>query len=380
MSAIRPLAALVFLLTACADTLESEPYVEHETPEDFEVVEKAAFDRQRVMEDALLLASGSVSAADVQRFLERTPYGTTCFLARERVGGRSAAEAIVDGARAEGINPIVMLARMQVEKSLIAKTSRPSAKSVDYAFGCGCPDGRACDSSYRGLDRQIACAARTLRRHYDGSIAGTSPWARGRTQRTLDGYSVTPQTHATASLYSYTPWVLPGRGGNWLAWNITHRFVSHFVSMGIDPEGGVVSPPADDPDADPPADRPPVENPLPRRDPWIGDACAQDGDCAFGGGMIGVCQRFGSHGMCTASCEGYCPDRDGRGVTFCIEADWFGVSDAGGFCTRKAAVENAFCAGMAGTVMQSAERYRGGSSARAAWAEVCVPAEPDPVD
>lgn len=372
MPHFRSLLAASFCVAfavGCAEMAE-EPFEGHDTPEDFEVVEKTAFDRERVMEDALLVASDAVTASDVQRFLERTPYGTTSFLARERVGSRSAAEAIVAGARAEGINPIVMLARMQVERSLIAKTSRPSAKSVDYAFGCGCPDGRACNAAYRGLDKQIACAARTLRNHYDGSIDGSSPWAKGRAKRTLDGYTVTPRTHATASLYSYTPWVLPGRGGNWLAWNVTRKFVNHFEAQGIDADGARdVADPA--PGVDDPA--PDIEVPAPR-DPWIGDACRDDADCVFGGGLAGACQRFGDHGMCTASCEGFCPDKEGRGVTFCISAEWFGEAD-GGLCTRKAASENRFCAGMPGTVRVAADRHRGGSTARAAEAEVCVPAE-----
>jgi hypothetical protein len=73
------------------------------------------------------------------------------------------------------------------------------------------------------------------------------------------------------------------------------------------------------------------------------------------------------------SCEGYCPDREGRGVTFCVDAGWFGVS-SGGVCTRKAASENGFCANMPGTERMSAERHVGGSGAREASAEVCVPA------
>jgi hypothetical protein len=366
------IASLGLVLAACANAPE-EPYTDHDQPEDFEVVEKIAFDRNLLLDDDLLLAANAVSAADVQRFLEHTPYGTTSFLARERVGGQSAAEAIVDGARSEGINPIIMLARLQVESSLIGKESRPSSHLVDYAFGCGCPDGSACSSAYKGLGRQIACAAHTLRKHYDGSVDGTSPFVKGHSGRTLDGYTVVPRSHATASLYSYTPWVLPNRGGNWLLWNITRRYTSAFEAQGIDPRGGgAVDPAADPPAADPPA----VDPPAPRANPWIGDPCSTDADCAFGGGLTGACQRFGSFGMCTASCEGYCPDREGRGVTFCVASSWFGADD-GGRCTRKAASENDFCAGMPGTVRVSADRFRGGSRAPAAEADVCVPGRLD---
>jgi hypothetical protein len=45
-----------------------------------------------------------------------------------------AADAIVAASSAEGINALGMLGRMQVEKSLISKTVRPSQRTVDFAF------------------------------------------------------------------------------------------------------------------------------------------------------------------------------------------------------------------------------------------------------
>jgi hypothetical protein len=69
-------------------------------------------------------------------------------------------------------------------------------------------------------------------------MVGTSPWVMGRSKRTLDRVRVTPSNHATASLYSYTPWVLSGRGGNWLVWNVTTKFARGFAQL------GPLSPPA----------------------------------------------------------------------------------------------------------------------------------------
>ena len=267
------LTFLPILAAACVGPSgPPEAYVEHETLEDFVEGDAAgvagipdSFRANRVLDDGIFTAANAVSAAQVQRFLESSPYGRRSWLADERVGSKSAAQAIVDGARAEGINPVVMIGRMQVEKSLIAKTSRPSSSSVDYAFGCGCPDGRACNPAYRGLQRQIACAARVLRTHYDGSVNGSGAWRKGRARRTLDPESVTPVNHATASLYAYTPWVLRGRGGNWLVWNITRRFAAHFARQGADPSGGA---PADPPPAEPPpAERQPDPPPAERQPP-----------------------------------------------------------------------------------------------------------------
>jgi hypothetical protein len=98
------LIALNTLTTGCADPVGA-PYVDHETDEDF-VVEKsgltglpATFDPQRIMDDAFFVAAESIGEAEVQRFLERTPYGSRSFLADERIDGRSAAAEIVAGAR-----------------------------------------------------------------------------------------------------------------------------------------------------------------------------------------------------------------------------------------------------------------------------------------
>jgi hypothetical protein len=220
---------------------EGNEHAEHVTPEDLATSWADldgipdAFDRNRVMDDAFFVDANAVSAEQVQVFLERTPYGRgrRCFLADTRVGGRLAAAAIVEGAQSQGINPIVMLARMQVEKGLISKSRDPGGRTVDYAFGCGCPDGKPCNPTYRGLDRQIECAARTLRRHYDASVDGTGAWRRGQARQTLDPIAVTPHNHATASLYAYTPWVLVGKGGNWLVWNVTRRFAQHFQELGV---------------------------------------------------------------------------------------------------------------------------------------------------
>ena len=116
---------------------------------------------------------------------------------------------------------------MQVETSLVSKTTAPSQRMLDRALGCGCPDGGTCNPSYSGLHRQLDCGAKTLRRWYDASIDGSGEWLKGRTRRTLDGRSVTPISHATATLYAYTPWVLVGSGGTWLAWNVTRKYVRH---------------------------------------------------------------------------------------------------------------------------------------------------------
>jgi len=239
--AVGPLVVLVS--ATCALEMVEEPYVDHEEGTDLVEVDGRAdgvgstFDRHAVLSDTFFTDTDMLSTAGLQTFFESTPYGRS-WLADYSVDGQSAARAIVDASRDEEINPVVMVARMQVEKSLVSRSSRPSSSAIDYGFGCGCPDGGGCSARYRGLAKQIRCAAGVLRRHYDGSRDGTGQWRRGRAGSSLDGYSITPRNHSTASLYAYTPWVLPNRGGNWLVWNVTRRFYNHMDDLGVIHSGG----------------------------------------------------------------------------------------------------------------------------------------------
>ena len=237
LAAMRCLA-LVVLLAACATEMDVP---EHDEPADFEVDPadgKAdglppTFDRNFVVTDALLTDSLAMTVEDVEAFLADNPYGTRSWLASYEVDGTTAAEMIVESAVAHEINPVVLLARMQVETSLVSKTTAPSSRMLDRALGCGCPDGGACNASYSGLHRQLDCAGATLRRWYDASIDANGEWRKGHTKSTLDPLRVTPGSHATASFYAYTPWVLTGRGGTWLAWNVTRKYVRHATETNL---------------------------------------------------------------------------------------------------------------------------------------------------
>ncbi len=224
--------AMVAMLAACAGEMAES---EHDEPQDFEVDPAdgkadgvaATFDQNFVFTDALLTDSTSLTVEDVQAFFERNPYGTRSWLATYQVGGLTAAQMVIEAATTHGINPLVLIARAQVETSLVSKTSAPTDRMINRALGCGCPDGAACNPAYAGLRKQLDCGAKTLRRWYDASIAGDAEWRKGKTGTTLDRKRVTPQSHATATLYAYTPWVLVGTGGTWLAWNVTRKYVRH---------------------------------------------------------------------------------------------------------------------------------------------------------
>jgi hypothetical protein len=235
--------SLGLAITACA---EDGAFLDHDEDSDFDDVPApadgkadvaglpAVFDRHNIISDELFEASTAMDVTALQTFFETSPYRNRSWLADYTTpSGISAAQAIADAALAENINPLVLVARMQVEKSLVSKTARPPQRTVDFAFGCGCPDGRGCSETFRGFDKQVACAAATLRRWYDGSVAGDGLWVQGRSKRTLDPMTVTPRNHATATMYAYTPWVLPGRGGNWLVWNVQRKYFRHADDQGL---------------------------------------------------------------------------------------------------------------------------------------------------
>ncbi|MFN3199406.1 MAG: hypothetical protein ACE366_13465 [Bradymonadia bacterium] len=366
--------ACVGALSACADSLPSEApapeesanagegaYLGHDVSADFE--EFAAdgkadalpkrFDQAWLMSDAFFTQADAITADDLQAFLEATPYDKRSWLADEMVGDLRAADAIVAAGQHQGINPVVLLARMQVEMGAISKSDRPSRRAVDFAFGCGCPDNRQCIESFRGLDKQMECAAEVMREHFDGSVAGTGQWRVGKSKRTLDRISVAPQNHATAALYSYTPWVLRGRGGNWLVWNVTRKFEQFFRDKGAlsVPEGCLGA----------------ASSGLP---PFVGAPCSCESDCGFvAQGQSGWCHPAG---FCTIGCEGTCPDRSGYASTFCISSS---NGALGGICASQASDVNGDCADLPGTLDRPRERYVGSSGASPRSAVVCVPAE-----
>jgi len=345
------------------DDVRIEPYTDHDEPLDFEPVEgktdgiSEVFDKNLVVTDEFFTASSALTSTQIQAFLEHSPYSNRSFLADEKVHGRKFSEVLVEVAQGRQLNPIMLLSRMQVEKSLVSKSTRPSGNTIDFAFGCGCPDNQPCNEAYRGIDKQLDCAAKTLRTHYDGSVNGTDQWRKGKTKNTLDPTAVTPQSHATASLYSYTPWVLTGSGGNWLVWNITKKYAKALaISVPTGPQPGFVgSPCTEDLESLPAADQ------------------AKYATCEFSAsGESGFCYPFTTPagedlGVCSVMCAGYCADQ-GSTTTFCAE-----LETGAGFCVLKAGTNNHDCADVPGTVAQTVDRFVGNSGASASTARVCMP-------
>jgi hypothetical protein len=184
------------------------------------------FDRNNIISDAEFLSSTSVTTSQVQTFLEQKGSWIKDYRLPD---GRLASQAIVEEALRNEINPIIIVARLQMEQGLISKKTQPSQHQLDFALGYGCPDTAACDQQYKGFDRQVAQATANLRayiREIDTNGQTRSGWAPGRAKDSLDPLSVTPANRATAALYTYTPWVGQGGGGgagvggNYLFWQL----------------------------------------------------------------------------------------------------------------------------------------------------------------
>lgn len=360
------LAALIFCLigVGCVDEPDApeNDYAEHGELSDFAPIPEdgkadgvtQSFNQNHIMTDAFFLDSTAMNASQIQAFLEATPYGSRSWLADVRVGGQQLSTVIAQTSVRHNIHPLMILSRFQVEGSHISKTRHPGTYSANRALGCGCFDGQACQSRYFGIEKQVDCAADTLEKRYNGSVDGSWHWRRGHTATTSDNIRVTPQTHATAALYAYTPWVLRNRGGNWLVWNITKRFDAHAKTLGLSTGGG---------------------NSGNGGPAWIGTPCETDNDCSFAyRDNHGFCYDFvdatgAQRGFCSLVCEGYCPDTPGAATTFCIAGDVANV----GICASKAEAANNFCADLDGTTSTNASRFIGTSTAPASTANVCHP-------
>ena len=212
-------------------TLESET-----TPA--EAANAAWFNPSQIISDSAFYAPGTMSAADIQRFLNgkvavcrADPTRPGCLKdyrlstpAVTGVAGRcaslpaktniSAAELIYDISMACGISPKVLLVKLQKEQGLITSTN-PSPRAYEFALGMDCPDTPAgCSAASAGFFWQLYRGAGQL--VWYSNPAGSFTWLRiGATisrpyQANNPGcgsQSFVLENRATAALYYYTPYV-----------------------------------------------------------------------------------------------------------------------------------------------------------------------------
>jgi len=170
-----------------------------------------------------------MSAADIQRFFENSPYGRSALADAQDSSGRLASQAIYDVARQYDVNPMLVVARLQTEFGLVSRTRPFGPGDLDWALGVGCYDNGTRDERYRGFDRQLEGGVRTLRHWFD---VGREKQARGESLNLRVNYgsaNLSIDNPATYALFKYCPHTTDIRldrtgGGNYLFLNVLNRY------------------------------------------------------------------------------------------------------------------------------------------------------------
>jgi len=130
------------------------------------------------------------------------------------------AQLVISAAQTHGINPQLILAKIQGENSAISSRTRLSELKLKTFTGCG--GGGNLQTS---IAVQINCAAQNPRLYYDQqeppngqTVSGWRVGVAKQTQKQVntranpyEGLWVTPATKAAAAFYTYTPY----RGAGW---------------------------------------------------------------------------------------------------------------------------------------------------------------------
>lgn len=195
----------------------------------------SAFQPGYIISDGNFFDSSSMSAGDVQNFLNsklstcRSTNGIPCLKDYSQVtpsraanaycrsfpgGQMSAAQLIVAVSQVCGISPRVILVMLQKEQGLITEAS-PSSYQYTAALGQGCPDGAPCDPAFAGFFYQIYGAARQMQVYiknpnwfgyqlgWNNILFQANPPDRAGVCGTK---RVFIQNDATRALYIYTPY------------------------------------------------------------------------------------------------------------------------------------------------------------------------------
>lgn len=216
----------------------------------------ADFKPGRIMDDVIFFDSKSMTANQIQEFLNakvpecdtlgekeseygsgtRAEYGVsrgyslpyTCLkdykattpskvelsgVCTEYVGGteKSAAQIIHAVSQACGINPQVLLVKLETNSSLVTD-DWPWSYQYKNAMGVGCPDDGLCDPNYVGFFNQVYNSAKLLKTYtvhpewYSFSANKLSSIRYHPTNEACGSSQVFIETQATAALYNYTPY------------------------------------------------------------------------------------------------------------------------------------------------------------------------------
>ena len=184
------------------------------------VLAQADFNPQLIISDAEMFDFKGWMISDIQKFLEdRGSYLAT--YQTEDINGnlRTAAGIIYDASQTYQVNPKYLLVTLQKEQSLITDDA-PAQKQLDWAAGYAVCD--SCDrldpkvAKHKGFAKQVDDAASIMRWYYDNKDVN-SIIKKKDSVLSIDDTEVTPQSWATAFLYTYTPH-LHGNQNFWRIW------------------------------------------------------------------------------------------------------------------------------------------------------------------
>jgi hypothetical protein len=221
-------------------------------PHNAHALSASEFQAGRIMDDSVFFNSGSMSANDIQAFLNgkvpacdtngNQPYGSTTRRAyatskgypppytclKDYVqstsviageaglcsgfsgGNKSAAQIIQEVSVSCGINPRVLLVLLQKEQSFITD-DWPWSIQYQKATGYACPDTAACNPAYAGFFKQMYYGARQFKNYSlnESSFryrAGRDNFIQYHPSTACGGSNIFLQNQATAGLYNYTPY------------------------------------------------------------------------------------------------------------------------------------------------------------------------------
>ncbi len=199
------------------------------------------FQAGRIMDDGVFFNPSSMSAQDIQNFLDakvpvcdrwhassdpnnQPPF--TCLKEYRQnttskpaeaglcnghtAGNKSSAQIIYEVAQSCGVSAKVLMVMLQKEQSLITDTW-PWYIQYRSAMGYGCPDTAPCDAEYYGFFNQVYAGARQFKYYAKNSAsfnyrAGRNNYILWNPNSACGGSNVYIQNQATAGLYVYTPY------------------------------------------------------------------------------------------------------------------------------------------------------------------------------
>jgi hypothetical protein len=229
----RALVARLLVAVLAAAALVVAPAAALPLPQ-AQAADLGQFDPGMIISDGVFYDAGTMSAAQVQQFLDSKgascspSAGNTCLKSFRQAtttrgadarctgtyagaANETAAQIIAKVAAACGINPQVLLVTLQKEQGLVTATAGRSEAVYRKAMGYGCPDTAACDSQYYGFFNQVYSAAKQFKNYQAnptryGHRAGMVNQVRFHPNAACGSSAVHIRNQATAGLYNYTPY------------------------------------------------------------------------------------------------------------------------------------------------------------------------------